>query len=487
MRIVKRMAFQLVVVSVSLLILHDLAFSDGPADPRVTRTVEIIEQIEEGVVAIFSQGNDRTLHSGSGSIIHSAGFILTNDHVVRDRPGVVLIKGRGPVRYQLVGRLPEKDLAVIRISVPNKLTVIPLGHSDDVRTGEPCLCAGNPGGRGIVFTAGIVSSSAIMMGAPNVLVMSHFAGDVRDRFIQFDAASNKGNSGGPLINAEGRQIGIVSASQPGEENIGYAIPIDRMRKYAEELIAPEITRDLFAGITIDCAASKAKVSDVALESPAAVAGIQAGDILLTANGAALRDGLDWLLQLATNKADDDVVLTYRRADEEKSTTVKLAAYPTQQGVEEDNMEPGLVWKLYVDGKLSDFPDFNKLKPAADGVTTELKTRDLTGDRKQHFALQFEGLLRVKKDGLYRLVLSSDDGSRLFFHDRLIIDNGGPHPPQEIGAKVRIGKGLHPIRIEYFEATGESVLELFVEDAAGERTKLGNGALFHDNALEGPPE
>ncbi len=478
MRIEQQIAFRLAVVSFSLLIFHDLALAEGPPNPRVTRTVEIIREIEGGVVAVFSQGSDRDLHSGSGSIIHPAGFILTNDHVVRDRPGVVLMKGHGPLRYQLVGRLPEKDLAVIRISVPDKLTVIPLGHSDDLMTGEPCLCGGNPGGRGIVFTAGMVSSPAIMMGAPNVLVMSHFAGDVRDRYIQFDAASNPGNSGGPLINAEGRQIGIVSATQPGEENIGYAVPVDRLRKYAQELIAPEITGNLFAGITIDCTAPKATVSRVTPDSPAAAAGIQSDDVLLTADGADLQDGLDWLLQLATHKAGDQVALKYCRAEEEKSTSVKLAAYPTRQGATEENVEPGLAWKLYVDGRLSDFPDFDKLKPVADGVTTELKTRDLAGGKKTHFALQFEGFLKIQKDGLYRLILSSDDGSCLYLHDRLLIDNGGPHPPQEIGAKVRLGKGLHPIRIDYFEATGESILELFLEDAGGERVKLGEGAFFH---------
>ena len=96
-----------------LLAWHNPALAQDSANPRVTRTVEIIREIESGVVAIFSQGEDRKLYSGSGSIIHPAGFILTNDHVVGDRPGVVLMKGQGPVRYQTVGRLPEKDLAVI--------------------------------------------------------------------------------------------------------------------------------------------------------------------------------------------------------------------------------------------------------------------------------------------------------------------------------------------------------------------------------------
>lgn len=473
------MAFLLAIMSPCWWASGDQAFSQDPASPRVTRTVEIIRQIEAGVVAIFSQGSDQTLQSGSGSIIHPAGFILTNDHVVGDRPGVVLLKGRSPVRYQLVGRLPEKDLAVIRISVPEKLTSIPMGHSDDLMAGEPCLCSGNPGGRGIVFTSGMISSPAIMNNAPNALVMSHFASDVRDRFIQFDAASNPGNSGGPLINAEGRQIGVVCAMQLKEQNVSYAIPIDRVRQCAAELIAPEITRDLFAGIAIDCLAREARVSDVAPESPAAAAGIQSGDILLTAGGSELRDGLDWLLQLATSSADEEVAVKYGRSDEEKTATLRLTAWPTQEGIALDTAEPGLAWKFYVDGELKSFPDFDSLKPAAEGLCAELKTRELAGGREQHFAIRFEGFLKIDSDGLYRLVLASDDGSRLYLHDRLLIDNGGPHPRQEIGGKVRLGKGLHPIRIDYFEATGDSSVELFLEAGGKERVKLGNGTFFHE--------
>jgi S1-C subfamily serine protease len=457
---------------------HEVALAQGSTNPRVTSTVEIIRKIERGVVAIFSQGRDRVLHSGSGSIIHPAGFILTNDHVVRDRAGVVLLNEREAVPYQTVGRLPEKDLALIRIPVSGKLTVIPLGHSDDLMTGEPCLCGGNPGGRGIVFTSGIVSSPAIMIDAPNALVMTHFASDVRDRFIQFDAASNPGNSGGPLINAEGRQIGIICALQQKEQNVSYAIPVDRMRQYADELIAPEITRDLFAGITVEPLARKTKVTHVAPDSPAAVAGIQSGDFLSRANGFALRDGLDWLLQLATNSAGDEVAVKYRRGGVEKSAKVRLASYPTQQAVAPNDAKPGLEWELYVNGKLNDFPDFDNLEPAAKGITRELKTRELCGERKEHFAIRFEGFLNIRENGLHRLILASDDGSRLFLHGNLFIDNGGPHPRQELGSKARLAKGLHPVRIDYFEATGDSVLELFIEGPGGTRKKLSQDAFFH---------
>lgn len=454
------------------------AKAQDAASPRVTRVVEVIRGIEGGVVAVFSGGRDGALHSGSGSVIHPAGFILTNDHVVQDRPGAVLLKDRPPVRYQLVGRLPEKDLAIIRIAVPEPLTAIPLGRCSDLMTGEPCLCGGNPGGRGIVFTSGIISSPAIMRDAPNALVMAHFASDVRDRFIQFDAASNPGNSGGPLVNAEGRQIGVVCARQLNEESISYAIPVDRLRAHAQELIAPEIARDLFAGLSLDPLAPEARVVGVAEGSPAARAGLEPGDTLVAVGDAELRDGLDWLLQLALHSAGDELTLAYRRADERKAATLKLDTYPARQPVPEDGAEPGLAWKLYADGRLTDFPDFDRLQPLARGVAPQLTTRELTGERKEHFGLRFEGLVRIETTGFQRLILASDDGSRLFLHGELLIDNGGPHPRQELGRKVRLEKGLHPIRIDYFEATGDSTLELYLEDPSGARTPLASGAFFH---------
>ena len=446
--------------------------------PRVTRTVQIIRQIENGVVAIFTQGEDGSIGSGSGSIIHPAGFILTNDHVVGDRPGFVLLAGHPPLPYQTIGRIPEKDLAIVRIPAPEKLTVIPLGHSRDLMTGEPCLCGGNPGGRGIVFTSGIVSSKSVLKDAPIALVMAQFADDARDRFIQFDAASNPGNSGGPLINAEGRQIGVVAAKQLNEENINYAIPLDTVRRFADELIAPELSRDLFSGLTIDPLAQDAVVDDVVPESPAAAAGLESGDELLAVNGWPPRDGLDWLLQLATNNAGDTLNVTYRRGGEVASTKIELASYPAEEPVEVEEPQPGLEWKLYVADEMKDFPDFDRLQPTETGVAAIPGTDVAGGDPADHFALQFEGLLKAESSGFYRVVLGSDDGSRLYLHNKLLIDNGGAHPHQVLGRKVRLKAGLHPIRIEYFEATGDASLDLFFEDAAGQRVEIGPELLFY---------
>lgn len=189
--------------------------------PRRTRQVKIIERYGSSVGAIFTQGKDNVWGSGSGSVIHRDGYILTNDHVVSDRPGVVLHPDYPPLRFRTIGRVKEKDLALIKMDAPKPLVALPLGRSHDLLAGEPILIGGNPGGRGIVFSAGIVSSPNVIMGV-SALTMTFYPNDVRDRYIQFDAASNPGNSGGPVINAEGRQVGVVVGKNFLEQAINFA-------------------------------------------------------------------------------------------------------------------------------------------------------------------------------------------------------------------------------------------------------------------------
>ena len=251
--------------------------------PRVTDTVRIVRKTEPAVAAIFSQAEGR-LSMGSGSVVHKDGYVLTNDHVVAGMGGVVLLRDhRLPLEYKIIGRMPEKDLCLLKIQVPQPLAAIRLGRSNDLMTGEPILCGGNPGGRGIVYSSGIVSSPNFIITAPNALVMRYFSGDVRDRFIQFDAASNLGNSGGPLINALGEQVGVVSNKNPDEENINFAIPIDRVRENLNELFAPEVRRGIFTGITLDPLSRNAEIIAVANKSPAAKLSLRSSDVLKSVN------------------------------------------------------------------------------------------------------------------------------------------------------------------------------------------------------------
>ena len=289
-------------VAPALLVVAAVCFADPPENsPRVTDTVRIVRKTEPAVAAVFSQADGR-LSMGSGSVVHKDGYVLTNDHVVAGMGGVVLLKDHQlPLEYEIIGRMPEKDLCLLKIGAAKPLDSLRLGRSNDLMTGEPVLCAGNPGGRGVVYSSGIVSSPNFILTAPNALVLRYVSGDVRDRFIQFDAASNLGNSGGPLINALGEQIGVVSNKNPDEENINFAIPIDRVRENLNELFAPEVRRGIFTGITLDPLSQKAEILGVANKSPAGKLGLRPGDVLKSVNGKPLGSCLDWFAHLLVKK------------------------------------------------------------------------------------------------------------------------------------------------------------------------------------------
>ncbi|MFP6900010.1 MAG: trypsin-like peptidase domain-containing protein, partial [Opitutales bacterium] len=146
--------------------------------PRHTPIVRVVRKTEHAVAALFSQEGP-ILTMGSGSLIHKDGYVLTNDHVIGGHLGVILLKDQDPINYSIVGRIPEKDLCLLRVNTPKAIKPLRLGRSHDLVTGEPILCAGNPGGRGIVYSSGIISSPNFMLTAPNALVVHYLRHDVR--------------------------------------------------------------------------------------------------------------------------------------------------------------------------------------------------------------------------------------------------------------------------------------------------------------------
>jgi serine protease Do len=250
---------------------------------------------------------------GSGFIVSRDGVILTNDHVVRDaeRIMVTLPDGRD-FEAELVGADQLTDVAVLRIQGAD-LPVAPLGTSEGLLIGEWSLAIGNPFGN--LFsnsepsvTAGVISGTG-----------RHIIPDDEDRvvylgMIQTDASINPGNSGGPLVNSLGEVIGVNSSifsRSGGSEGLGFAIPIDRAVRVADDLIASGEVQRAWLGFEVDAGAEDiwgrthgVAVSSVSPSSPAARAEISPGDRVVTANGRALRTLLDFeSLQLDLQEGD----------------------------------------------------------------------------------------------------------------------------------------------------------------------------------------
>lgn len=441
--------------------------------PRRDWKVDVIERVGGSVVAIFSEDKEHRVSSGSGSVIHDSGYILTNDHVVADRQGVVLVRGQQPLPYRTVARLWDKDLALVKVESPKPLVAVPLGRSNDVLAGEPILVGGNPGGRGIVFSSGIVSSAEVMAGA-SALAMAYFPDDARDRVIQFDAASNPGNSGGPVINAEGRQIAVVVGKILNEQDINFAIPIDRARRAMRDLLLPEQRGNFWTGIELAMAATT--IERVREGSPAASAGLESGDIVAAIDDHGIGSDIDFHVALVGRQANQELTVHYARAGTARSATLKLVEYPAKPGLKTEGRKAGLAYRVYP-GRFTRCPDVGNLKPAHEGTAAEARLAQINGLPSDDYALVLEGYVEIPETGVWSLAIGSDDGSRLIVDGELVANNDGPHPMQWTSGCGRWQKGLHPVKIEFFEATGDAELQVVLSrDGSDKRLEP---KFFHD--------
>lgn len=224
--------------------------------------------------------------AGSGSIIDKDGYILTNYHVIHEARSLEVTLAEGSKwKGKLVGTDPDNDLAVIKIDAPsNKLTVIPVGDSDQLLVGQKVLAIGNPFGLGQTLTTGVISSLGRTLRADNGMLM--------EDIIQTDASINPGNSGGPLLDSSGNLIGVNSAifSPTGASvGIGFAVPANTAKRVIPELIARGYYAYPWIGASVttllpgdaralDFAVDRgALIVEIVRGGPAHRAGLQGGD------------------------------------------------------------------------------------------------------------------------------------------------------------------------------------------------------------------
>lgn len=270
---------------------------------------------------------------GSGFVASSDGFVITNDHVVEDAtgPATVILSDSTSVKATIVGHDPESDIAVLKVDQPG-LRPMEFGDSDAVAVGDPVLAIGSPLALSNTVTFGIVSAldrpiEASEPGGPT----RYYAA------IQTDAAVNQGNSGGPLVDAGGRVIGVNSvikstaASDEEAGNIGlaFAIPINQAHRVAQDLIDTGRARRTVIGAEFVSAKPDNGVRLIAIDpdGPAAAAGLRAGDMITNFGGHPLDEPADLTALIRKYAPGDEVQVRYERSGASAVTSVTLVSDP----------------------------------------------------------------------------------------------------------------------------------------------------------------
>ena len=314
---------------------------DRVAPAVVTVQTETVQRVAaDPFEALFGgQSGERVgAGIGSGFITRSDGVILTNAHVVSgaSRVSVAMRDGTSyPAR--VLGVDETNDLALLRIDARG-LPVAPLGDSRSLLVGEWAVAIGNPYGFVLGNTEPSVTAGVISAVGRNLVGRGEGNGVYVD-MIQTDASINPGNSGGPLVNAAGEVVGVNSSiysPSGGSIGLGFAIPINRARRVAEDLLERGEVRSPWVGVqlrTTETAAGRenllggAVVATVAPGSPAADAGIRPGDVLVRSRDRALRNHYDWEAEQLDFRVGEQVTLRLRRADGERAVRVTVADRP----------------------------------------------------------------------------------------------------------------------------------------------------------------
>jgi putative serine protease PepD len=298
----------------------------------------IAKRVLPSVVSIEARGSDGG-STGSGFVIASDGYILTNNHVIA---GAVSSGGKIVVRLQdgrsydaeVIGREASYDLAVLRIS-NKQLTALQFGDSDKVAVGDSVLAIGSPLGLSGTVTLGIISAKDRAVTAGESQGNNSFI-----NALQTDAAINPGNSGGPLVDVTGAVIGVNSAiaslgssfgGPTGSIGLGFAIPINQARKTAEQLIKTGKATYPIIGVSVDMsfAGLGARISfesnAILAGGPASKAGLKAGDVIVEFDGRDINSPEELIVAVRSQDVGDVVKLTYIRKGQRTTVMLTLTA------------------------------------------------------------------------------------------------------------------------------------------------------------------
>ncbi|WP_336294070.1 Do family serine endopeptidase [Bartonella sp. CB169] len=278
----------------------------------------------------------RSIAFGSGFFISSDGYIVTNNHVISDGTSYSVVLDDGTeLNAKLIGTDPRTDLAVLKVNDKRKFSYVDFGDDLKLRVGDWVVAIGNPFGLGGTVTAGIVSARGRDIGT-----------GVYDDFIQIDAAVNKGNSGGPTFDLNGKVVGVNTAIfSPSGGNVGiaFAIPAATAKQVVQQLIEKGSVQRGWLGVYIQPVteeiaesiglkeAKGALVTDPS-KGPAEKAGIKTGDVIISVNSEKITDARDLAKRIANIRPGETVNLGVWRSGKEDNIKIKLSSMPADEGV-----------------------------------------------------------------------------------------------------------------------------------------------------------
>ena len=295
----------------------------------------MVQKVLPSVVSILAEGKTQS-GSGSGFVLRSDGYVLTNNHVVDLVKGggklsVVLTDGT-KLKGEVVGTNPAYDLAVVKVD-QGSLPSVTLGNSDALHVGDAVVAIGAPLGLAGTVTSGIISA----------LNRPVTTGDTNSTSfidaIQTDAAINPGNSGGPLLNFNGQVIGINSAiasmangGETGNIGLGFAIPVNSAKRIAEEIIATGTSQTPVIGVSLDMnfAGPGAKVIKITGSGPAESAGIKLNDIITKIGDRVIDDATELVVAIREHAPGDAIKVTFTRNGSPQTATITLGASAAKQ-------------------------------------------------------------------------------------------------------------------------------------------------------------
>jgi serine protease Do len=369
--------------------------STVPKKGGAASTEEIPEQFREFFEEFRRRAPREPRATGSGVIVDPNGYILTNNHVIENAAEVtVRLFDSRKFTAKVVGRDPKTDLAVLKVEVPGPLPAAELGDSDALRIGQFAIAIGNPFGLDHTVTVGIISGTA----RTRVGVATY------ESFIQTDASINPGNSGGPLLNIDGRVIGVNTAIVAAGQGIGFAIPINMVRDVMRQLIAGGRVVRGWLGIVIQDLTDELApsfgvaeragvlVADVVKNGPAEAGGVRSGDVIVELAGTPIKEVPDLQRRVAAVPPGQQVEIKVSREGQVVPLRITVGEMPGEESLAAAERTDE-AWGLHVEPLTAEVARQLNLSVTSGVVVTEVATggpAESAGLRRGDAILEVDG-------------------------------------------------------------------------------------------------